>query len=543
MPQLIRRNIIDFGKIDAKSSMVSRDAASKDLFMKAFTIPPTFDKSAFVSGDRYLVYGTKGSGKTALLRYMMEEEKQRGSATKFVVFSEDISAQDLNKIGSAIDVENVLTPEIGDRVDVKDMWKLFLIKALCDLMADNKDLCNDHPRTERLRKVVDEALAGPGVGVLDRISKVVKGGTLRFKTGFADIFEIEALLNLERSNGTSEIDYSRFADLVINSLCRSEFPLDVRYCLYIDELNLSMLQQKKHKKDSILIRDLVQAVGHLNRIFVEKGVPIFIYAAIRIEVAKAINVSRNEIDKYLIDHGQKTQWHSGFEVSQYPLFSIIEQRIVAIEKKATGRSSQPAQIWADYFAGDLFGVGAKQFLSEVTWCNPRDIVNIFNLASAAMPSRLKYDTEVFAAIAHAYSDRVWSERAEELNAEHSMTVVNTIKRLLSSYYQHFKIETLKKHAETVAQSDQVLRQVLNTVGIEKVCRDLYHVGIVGQSLAQTNGARSVDQSKSFIQTWFYRDNVEFDPSQWMIVHLALYPCLKLGSWRAERFAKDPRIAS
>ncbi|MBX5249979.1 hypothetical protein HJC03_06130 [Rhizobium sp. NLR4b] len=541
MTQLVRRNAIDFGKIDAKSSMVSRDAAAKDLFMQSFIIPPTFDRGAFLTGDRYLVYGTKGSGKTALLRYMMEEERKGGNATKFIVFSEDISTQELEKIGASIDIESVLTPDVGDLLDVRDMWKLFLVKCICAMMAEHKHLCNEASRVERLHSLVEEALAGSDRGILERISSAIKSGTLRLKAGFSDIIEVETTLNLETS-GQNDINYSRFADLVINSLCKTEFPLDIRYCLYIDELNLSMLQHKKHKKDSILIRDLVQAVGNLNRIFTERQVPIYIYAAMRVEVAKAINVSRNEIDKYLIDHGQKTLWHNGFEVERYPLFSIVEQRIAATEKKTTGRQNQLSQIWSEYFAGDLFGTGAKQFLSEVTWCNPRDLVNIFNLASAALPHRARYDTEVFASIANTYSDRVWSERSEELNAEHSMTVVNALKRLLSGFYRHFKVETLATHAEHLARRDDVLRQILNTIGIDKICRDLYHVGIVGQSLAQTNGRREIDQSRSFIQTWFYRDNVEFDPSQWMIVHLGLYPALKLGLWRADMFAKDPRIA-
>jgi len=542
MTQLVRRNSIDFGKIDAKSAMTSRDATSRKLFMDSFAIPPTFDKAAFVAGDRYLIYGAKGSGKTALLRYMMEEEKTKGSATKFVVFDEDISQQEMNSIASQINFESVDKPDIEGIIDVRDIWVIFLIKCICDLMCSNSNLANDVGKIAKFREIIVNSIGSADKTALSRIAAHIKSGTLRFKAGFSDIAGLEAELNLERGD-EGMIDFSRFSEKALSFLCGLRYPEDVRYCLFIDELNLSMLEKKQHKKDSILIRDLVQAVGYLNRIFSERGIPVFLYAAVRIEVAKAINVSRNEIDKYLIDHGQRIQWHVGFDISRYPIFTVIEQRIMATEKNVAGRSNTAEQIWKDYFSRDVFGTDCKQFLSEVTWCNPRDIVNLFNLASAALPNRSYYDTEVFRSIAHEYSERVWSERSEELNAEHAMTVVNAIKRLLSGGFHHFKIETLKKRALGLARSDQVIGQVCQTVGIEKICRDLYHVGIIGQSLPQ-RGSKVGDKPTAIVQTWFYRDNIEFDASQWMIVHLGLYPCLKLATnWRADMFGLDPRTIS
>lgn len=539
MTQLVRRNTLDFGKIDAKSSMTSRDLRARKLFMDAFAIPPSFDRQAFVSGDRYLVYGTKGSGKTALLRFMMEEEKKKGSLTKFIVFDEDITQQEITAISSDLDTELFDTPDIENLIEVRDMWTLFLIRSVCDLMLSHKSYINDASKIAKIKEIIDVAIGGGGKTTISRIIALIKSGTLRFKIGNSEFAELEAQLNLERQEG-GDINLGRFTEIVIDVLCKHQFPEDIKYCIYVDELNLSMLEKKQHKKDSILIRDMVQSIGYLNRVLSERGIPIYLYAGVRIEVAKAINVSRNEIDKFLIDHGQKIEWHSGLDVTRYPIFSIIEQRIIALEMDSTGKCNKPEDIWESYFANDLFGVRCKQFISEITWCNPRDIVNLFNLASKAMISRPRYDTEVFAAISSEYSERVWSERAEELNAEHSMTVVNAIRRLLSQGYRHFKIETLTKRAETLSHADQTLAQVCSTVGIEKICRDLYHVGVVGQSLPQRHNKESGKPS-SIVQTWFYRDNVEFDSSQWIIVHPGLFPVLKLATnWNASMFGLDPR---
>jgi len=543
--QLIRRNQIDFGKIDAKSAMVTRDTKARSLFLQTFVFPPTVDMAAFSKGDRYLVYGTKGSGKTALLRYLMEKEKENGSATKIVVFTDDVSSQDKEKIASQIDFESVMTPDSEDQNDLRDMWKLYILKCICDIFHDNPHKCNDIGKILKIRELIYDVFDSGDRGILDKIRSKIRSGTFRFKFGSSDLAEFEGTLNYTDGDDKAlSLNYTRFADTAFNAICAVDYPDDVKFCLYIDELNLSMLGQKQHKKDSLLIRDLILTIGNINRIFTEKSIPIYIYAAVRVEVAKAINVSRNEIDKYLLDHGQQMRWHNGLEIERYPLFKIIESRIAALEKKATGRENAPSEIWNSYFAGNIFGVSPKQFLSEITWCNPRDLVNLFNLAQTAQIHLQKYDTEVFNSVAHDYSERVWSERAEELNAEHSMTVVNAIRRLLTSAgFDHFKVDSLKTRADGLSGIDQVLTQVVNTVGIEKICRDLYHVGVIGQSLPlNARAAKETEARKKFNQTWFYRDNREFDPTSWLFVHPALYPAFKLPNWNARHFAKDPRLA-
>jgi hypothetical protein len=170
-------------------------------------------------------------------------------------------------------------------------------------------------------------------------------------------------------------------------------------------------------------------------------------------------------------------------------------------------------------------------------------VNLFNLAGTSHVSRPRYDTEVFSAIAESYSEVAWTERSEELNAEHAMTVVNAIRKLLSGFRRHFKLDQLDKHAVSISASNQILAQIRSTVGIEKICRDLYHVGVLGQSimLKSPRMEDDVNYKAERHETWFYRDNREFDNSEWLIVHRALFPCLKLGSLKADMFGLDPRM--
>ncbi|WP_152536050.1 P-loop ATPase, Sll1717 family [Mesorhizobium loti] len=543
MTQLVRRNVINFGKTDAKSAMITRDKDAKQLFLNSFVLPSSLEMDSVSNGDRYLIYGAKGSGKTALLRYAREEFQQAGNPTKFIVFSEDIPQQDFEKVATGVDIENITKPEIGDLIQVRDMWMIFLIKNICEILESSNNLFDQHAANAKLKGIIDGVFENRSRSILKSILSKIRGGSFRLKAGVKEFAEFESIINFENEDGTVEIDYSRFAEAIVERICRISFPNDVKYCLFIDEINLSMVQHKQYKKDSILIRDLILAIGSLNRKFIERELPIYIYCAVRIEVARGLNVSRNEIDKYLVDHGMRMQWHDGLNINRYPIFDVIEHRISAIEKRLTGRANPPDEIWNQYFARDIFGVSPKKFISEVTWCNPRDIVNLFNLASASQMSRLRYDSELFSSISEQYSEIVWSERAEELNAEHSMTVVNAIKRLLSAARPLFRVEELAQVATTMGQSDPLISQIHKALTIRKICRDLYHIGVLGQ--ARVVGKGRIDSKGrrllNYHETWFYRDNREFDDANLLIVHRGLLPCLKLGLWRSEMFGLDPRV--
>lgn len=543
MSKTVKRSAITFGEIDAKNALITRDKEARRLFLEAFVLPSSVDMNAILRGDKFLIYGAKGSGKTALLRYVMEEQDKNNNASKFIIFNEDITEQEFNKIGEKIDFDTVLKPDIFDNLNVRSMWDIFIIGKICDMLSDRTDIFDDSGKSNKLRNIIAEAFESKSKTGLDKLLKKIKNGSIRLSAGAKDYAELEAIINFENDDGTIDVNYSLFSDMITKKICNFDYAEDVRFNVFIDELNLAMLAQKQHKKDSILIRDLIVSVGRLNRIFTEKNVPIYIYAAVRVEVAKALNASRNEIDKYLIDKGQLMQWHNGFEVENYPIFEIIEQRVSTIESNLIGISNDANSIWSNYFNRDIFNISPKRFISEVTWCNPRDIVNLFNLASKSHMSHPRYDSDVFAGVAHQYSELVWSERAEELNADHSMTVVNNIKKLMSGFYNYFNVGTLTKHAENVAQSNQIIAQIINTTGIERICRDMYYVGILGQavinSYSRDNYNRKIPEDMNAI--WFYRDNIEFDNKKWMIVHRALLPCLQMGAWRAEMFGLDSRI--
>jgi predicted AAA+ superfamily ATPase len=77
-----------FGHINAKHEMLNNTVEERENFRKSFLVPNNVDFKKFQDGDRYFTYGLKGTGKTALLRYLstkLEDEQYFVSSGKAVV--------------------------------------------------------------------------------------------------------------------------------------------------------------------------------------------------------------------------------------------------------------------------------------------------------------------------------------------------------------------------------------------------------------------------------------------------------------------------
>ena len=66
-------NDLRFGDTDARSEILSRDVTKKEFFIDSFYVPAKLKVDDFIKGRKYFISGQKGTGKTALLRYINEQ--------------------------------------------------------------------------------------------------------------------------------------------------------------------------------------------------------------------------------------------------------------------------------------------------------------------------------------------------------------------------------------------------------------------------------------------------------------------------------------
>lgn len=58
--------------------------------MAAYIQPPISEYQKLLNGEKFFVYGHKGTGKTVILRHLEKFHSDRGATTGFVLFKEEI---------------------------------------------------------------------------------------------------------------------------------------------------------------------------------------------------------------------------------------------------------------------------------------------------------------------------------------------------------------------------------------------------------------------------------------------------------------------
>ena len=74
---------VKFGKLDAYSEYMEY---GKDMYNSLFLASPNFHVEKFLTGKTYYIHGEKGTGKTALLKYIQIIAEENSSYIEYIRF-------------------------------------------------------------------------------------------------------------------------------------------------------------------------------------------------------------------------------------------------------------------------------------------------------------------------------------------------------------------------------------------------------------------------------------------------------------------------
>lgn len=515
-----------FGNIDARYEVTSRNTREVEHFRRSFVEPAGMNVEEFVEGHRFFVHGVKGAGKTSFLRYVQLATAEQGFLTKFISFATEISDAERQKISeiSGIEVYEQEGIEIKNNSAV-DVWILFILRHLGRIIEDNRANFSTHRSVsvfcELMKKVYDRE---DNKGLLKWLADSFRTGQYKFKSKYLDASIKGAVGDEER-----EFPISYVIEQSFRMLRDLAWETSKRIYIFFDEINLSFASKALHKRDVILIRDLIIAIDRINSFFIEEHKPIYVLAATRSEVLNALNAPTHEINKILFDRGRELRWHAMNAGGEWPIIGLVESKIRASEFMA-GVKDQTQDPIASYFYREVFGFSARDFIVETTWCNPRDLVLLFGEATAqAEPRETVIGTSVISRIFETYSAAAWREKAEEMSVEYAQQEIQGVKKILLNFERHFKIGGFEQNWNRKSETDQILTSMKSKFKPTKILEDLYRIGVLGQSSRQPT-----DAAQSFTQHWAYRGDNTFDASSWFVVHKALWPELRLGKLRASK---------
>ncbi len=474
---------IIFGKTDAFNEL---NTFGQDYFMGSFVSNPKYHIDEFLSGSRYYICGKKGTGKSALIKYLECYFSANNCNLVFSVrFKSDIEQVDKDsfeqiatKSDSASTEDKYDTASIVDQSSYVLVWKTFLINQIIT-RASLGEFCvfketDDYRLLVSLLKCIYGESTSPSV-VMPKIKK----GSVELTAAFAQSLSASLKLELEFDSGKKRINYTKLSKKVYQLFSQLEFARSPVYVL-IDELELSVRNKYHFEKDVALVRDLIIAIDDMNSVSSEKGMNIHIIAAIRSEVLRNVRSAGYELTKPIEDRGIEINWfQKGGSYIDNQLLTIIENKIRASEQANGFYPSN--NIWEKYFCGEVNGEETRRFILNNSLYRPRDIIRLMSAIHNQIGTAEKFTQEMFDKAQQEYSELMWTEIKDELRLSYSEDEVNDIFTLLNRITMPFSYDSLVERITMLGKFYPNMPTLLDSSKLAQILNKLYELGVIGNT--------------------------------------------------------------
>lgn len=501
---------IYFGKTDAYNEFISY---GKETFIDLFYSYPAFQVEKFLNGHAYYIYGDKGTGKTMLLKYIESfvNKNANENFTEFVRFKKDIDNDARNLLKRAAIPQNPFE-EIIEKTIPTDLtincsiaWQVYIIKVIMNrLMLTEYGVFERDKNFEKLCKLLNSVYNDESQDIKRILPKIKRGNV---EVNFAEIAKINIELEWNDEDKKT-IAFSSLAKRII-SMYSKLVPTNCNMYILIDELELTLNKNKDYERDITLIRDLILAVQYLNEISKTQHFNVYIITALRNEVYKNARSKGVEINKPIHDFGVYVSWlQKGGDINEHPLIKMIEKRINKSEIEKFGIKSD--NVWQKYFALNIGKEDMKNYLLNLTWLKPRDLIRLVTIAQEIKGNEYQINQSVLDATRQRYSEESWEEFAEELRSKYSEAEVEGIKQVLIGIGIPFKISDFEKQIEGKKEIFSEVEELVNSKKkIAHVLRDLYDIGVIG--------------NYGTIKRFSFKGDKDIDPMAPLTIH---YPLIR-----------------
>ena len=500
---------IVFGKTDAFNEL---NTFGQEFFVGSFVSNPKYHVDEFVSGSRFFICGKKGTGKSALLKYLechfTADKNNLVFPIRFKSEIEQVDKDNFEQIAANIDVvlgeEKYDTSSIAEQSSYVLVWKTFLINQIITRAAAG-EYCvfketEEYQLLVSLLKCIYGESKTPSI-----VMPKIKRGSVELTANYAESLSATLKIELEFDPKKKRINYAKLSKKVYQLFSQLEFVRSPVYVL-IDELELSVRNKYQFDKDVALVRDLIIAIDDMNTICSNTGMNIHIFAAIRSEVIRNVRASGHELTKPIEDRGIEINWfQKGGSYTDNPLLLIIENKIRASEQM---QGCEPStDVWTKYFGSTINGEETRKFILNNTLYRPRDVIRMMSSIRNQAGTTEKFTQEVFDKAQQEYSELMWTEIKDELRLSYSEDEVNAIFTLLNRITMPFSYDSLVKRIEQFGKFYPDMPVLLDNAKLFQVLTKLYELGVIGNTGKPMN--------------FIFLGRPALDPLEMMVIHTPL----------------------
>ncbi len=497
-----------FGKTDAYNELLE---CGPEQFERSFLKNDAYSIDDFLSGLKYYIYGDKGTGKTAFLKYL--ECVLSNSPENLVIpirYKSEFDLSDKKDLQRTA-VGNV-QEEVADVTDLSEQkdcivsWQVYLISRIIkglDFKKGEYRVFDNNKEYETLCKLIQCVYSNESHRIVPKINKGCVNVNLSSLSGISAALELE--IGLEKDQ--KRVNYQKLAKKIIDLFGTLNLTSSTNTVwILFDELELSVQSKKSYKRDIQLVRDLILAIERLNDLCRIKAYPVHIVASIRSEVINSVYTSGFEINKPIEDFGKEIRWYiRGGNYENSPLVSMILQKLKVCEENFGIQDDQ--DLWKKYFPDTINNMSSKEYILRYTWQRPRDVIRILNIAKETAGDSTYFTQEIFDASMRTYSQKSWNEIAEELSLIYDADDLKAIKKLLTNIGVPFTLNDLSERLKQLGAIYDYVDRLNGRHKLINVLEQLFNSGVIGNS-----GQR--------MRFKFLKDD-DLDPLGNMIIHVPL----------------------
>ncbi|WP_178022227.1 P-loop ATPase, Sll1717 family [uncultured Paenibacillus sp.] len=391
----IIENIRDFGAIDAEN-----DDRLFDYFIQSESL------KRIMEDKKRVVIGRKGSGKTAIYKFLSKEDKNKLTAA---LLFRDYPWKVHDRFAN---------DAVSDRETYVNSWDFLIYVELAKLIVSETEQYGFKQKwkVRRVRKWLKKSWGSVKFNHRETMSPK----SLEFS--FAPSVMGNSLGSISRGDSTQRLG-STLGE-INKKLLSNILPLlknDRKYILLFDELDLSYDPSDENYLSRI--KGLLLSAYNINSYFQNNNDIVRIYIFLRSDIYEVLDFQ--DKNKITDNHVEYLNWDPKDENANLSLKKLAAKRI---QENITQEDASFSYNWGKIF--DSANIGRNQlkwnFITDQTFLRPRDLIKLLNLSLEEAQKRLTSESESQDAIINRdihnikkdYSDYLYSELKDEVSSKY-----------------------------------------------------------------------------------------------------------------------------
>ena len=468
---------IFIGKIDAHNEF---QEYGPKLYKNCFLQYERYSIDSFLEGSKYFICGNKGTGKTALLKYLecilSENDNNLVIPIRFKTQFDKEDKKTLMHTASNIKEEVVEDLNLQDTNDCILIWQVFIINKIIQAIdSKNFTVFSENKELKALKSLLSSIYSSYPNKLMPKLLKGYAKANINLLNGI----DAELGIELEFNKDTSNINFTKAAKAILSLFKSLTYSMNRIYVIF-DELELSVQTKKDNDRDIKLVRDLILAVERLNGICKGREYNIRIITSIRNEVVNSVLASGYEINKSIEDFGVNVSWYQkGGDYKENPLIKLIENKIIASENQNGITNNE--NVWERYFPQMINETEVRKYILSYSWYRPRDIVRMLGLVQLYSYDSDKFTQEMFDRAMQDYSEKSWNEIVEELRLTYSDMDIKAIKKIFTNIQVPFTYGYLARRIDKLKEIYDYVKSFSEKYKLIDLLEKMFDWGIIGNS--------------------------------------------------------------